>query len=154
MNNFLQKNNIKKLPKVILYLAHKKNAPKNFIKELYLQFPDIKDEIVSASVNADCECRTKIAIYIEIFSENFATFLKEYAEKNNLTQQINKIFESIDKLENTDTPKQQMIHLQGKVAKTSINKWKDFSETLTQDNLIFNSFSVVKEGDELLVFFL
>lgn len=46
------------------------------------------------------------------------------------------------------------LKLTGKIAKTNMKEWKQFAEEIKTAGLRHNGFSVIKEGDDLLVFFL
>jgi hypothetical protein len=109
----------------------------------------ISTDIDSASVNPDCDCTVKIASYIVLYRLECISFLVKYL--NNL-QNGNQILEELKtKVEHVNTI---AIPYGGRVAKTSISEWRNFYSQIEKENGYFKQFSVVKDGDDILVFFL
>ena len=117
----------------------------NLFKDQFIKFaPQISTEIESAYGNPTCSCHDVIIQFINENSDDFLNFLYTYLIENN------KIISFVDILLKIPT----YVSLIGKVIKTSISEWENFSKTLKEENSYFNFFSVVKEKDDILVFFL
>jgi len=117
----------------------------NLFKDEFIKFaPKISSEIESAYGNPTCSCRDTIIQFINENSDDFLNFLYTYLIENN------KIISFVDILLKIPN----YVSLIGKVIKTSISEWENFSKTLREENSYFNFFSVVKEKDDILVFFL
>jgi hypothetical protein len=117
---------------------------KNFKNEFIKFAPEITAEIESASNNPSCSCKKKIVDYIDENTDLYLSFLYNFLINNNL------IFDFVIEIEKIP----DYILISGKILKTSISEWKNFSIELEQKNAQFKSFSIIKEGDDILVFFL
>ena len=109
--------------------------------------PSIESDITSLSVNVNCSCKSIVANYIDKNYQECLTFFKRFFEKDNDIKFLNKI---IEKIENERLSK----YIGGKIAKTSISDWKEFSDKILSSESEFRGFSVVKEGEDIFVFFL
>jgi hypothetical protein len=114
-------------------------------KEKFLLFaPEIEADIQSAAINKDCSCKNKVFRFVDENKDRFNDFLYDFLIVNDL------FITFIEYLDSTPIYK----NYSGKVAKTSISEWMNFTNNLANDNAQFKAFSVVKDGDDLLVFFL
>lgn len=136
----------KELSTVIFNLLQDKALPNNFIDGLRQLVPDLSDDILSASVNQDCPCKAKIAAHIFIYPSVWADYLYNYGVKHNCKDKFDKIISDI----NTEP----LPSLSGKIAETTIEEWEEFVKQIYNERYQFYNFSVVKEGDKLLVFFM
>jgi hypothetical protein len=143
--------NSNQLSTLVFNLLQNKNIPSSFVEEFGQMFPEIEDDVYAFASNPNCNCRNKINLYIGFFNEKIATFIDQYATNNNLTNIITEIFNEI--LSDPDNPDTE-VDISGRVGKTTIEQWGQFVSDLNKKNYIFKSFSVIKEGDDLLVFFL
>lgn len=117
----------------------------NFKNEFQKFAPEMYADLESAYHNANCTCMTKIKLFAKENKESFVGFLLKFVEKFSNEEDLQ------DKIENKSKNIKQ-VYLGGTVLKTKISNWKDFSNKISGS--VYRSFSVVKEGDELLVFFL
>jgi hypothetical protein len=114
-------------------------------KENFKQFaPNISSEIESASTNANCSCKHAIISFINERKDIFNEFLYNFLVLYDLLKTFKGYLDSLPIYKS----------LSGKIAKTKMSEWSEFSNNLIKDYAIFKSFSVVKDGDDLLVFFL
>jgi hypothetical protein len=117
----------------------------NIFKDKFINFaPQIRSEIESASQNPSCSCKKKIVDFIDENTDTYLNFLYNFLIDNN------SLYEFILEIQQI----KDYILLTGKILKTSISEWEDFSLELEKQNAQFRSFSIVKEGDDILVFFL
>jgi hypothetical protein len=141
MNKEDLKNTEKNYAEAVLTLLQNNTT----FKDVFLSFaPDISAEIESASNNNNCSCRNKIISFINENKEQFNDFLYDFLVKNDLFIYFIEILNSIP----------VYTSYSGRIAKTSISEWHNFSENLRKDNATFSSFSVIKDGEDILVFFL
>jgi len=119
-------------------------------KEAFKNFANIiASDIDSASVNINCECTVKITSYIILYKLETVSFLITFLNNNT---DGNKILEDLKtKVEQVNY---MAIPYGGRIAKTSINNWRNFHAQIEAENGFYKSFSIVKEGDDILVFFL
>lgn len=114
-------------------------------KNEFINFaPNITADIQSASENSNCSCEERVMDYIENNLNLYIDFLYDYLVKNDVFVSFVTYLNSIVEYKDYG----------GKVAKTTISEWKNFYDSLNEDNAVFRSFSVVKENDDVLVFFL
>jgi hypothetical protein len=125
---------------VILLLQNNTLFKDNFIAS----FPQIEADIQSASVNKDCSCKNKVFNFIDQNKDEFNDFLYDFLIKNDLFVTFIEYLNSIPIYKDYS----------GKIAKTSISEWSNFTNNLINDNAQFRSFSLIKDGDDLLVFFI
>lgn len=111
------------------------------------EIPHLYADIESASTNPGCSCRNRIKDYVQQNKQNVSGVIFRFFEsrQTDFVTLANCIAEFEKKII-------KVIDLRGKVLKTSISQWKEFSEAIKQST--FKSFSVVKEAEDLLVFFL
>ena len=106
--------------------------------------PEIYADIESLTLNgASCSCAKKVKEYTLANKRKVADIILSY-----FTSEKKSLDEYIQQLQATLTP----ISLSGKILKTTINKWKEFSTEISTYS--FRSFSVEKEGEDLYVYFL
>jgi hypothetical protein len=114
-------------------------------KQEFLNFaPSISSEIESASVNLNCSCKGKIIDYIQDNADSYLSFLYNFLITKNLLVDFIEHMNSIVIYKNYS----------GKVAKTKISEWQNFATSLAEDNASFKTFSILREGEDVLVFFL
>jgi hypothetical protein len=132
---------LKNLPIIFLDL----NSMNEKFSEAFIEFnPEMESDIKSAAINKDCTCKNKILDYVRTYNKLCVEFLFNFLEKNI------EVYNDVLNLERKHSPR----NIQGKIAKTKMNDWKKFSDNIIESNCTFHSFSILKEGDELLVFFL
>lgn len=108
--------------------------------------PEIEADIKSFSLNSNCSCKEHIKNFI-LKGENqqkLFNFLCDFLSSN---EEIQVDFDRI--LLEKEPP-----YIGGRIAKTSIKDWGEFSEKLIDTNSRYKSFSILKDGDDILVFFL
>jgi hypothetical protein len=113
----------------------------------FIEFaPTIESEIISASVDPNCSCRTKIQQYVALYHSECAQFVFDYATIHKIEAQIDQYLEVTDK---GTSP----VDISGRVAQTPLSAWNNFTQSLS--NVSFRGFSVVhKDADNLLVYFM
>jgi hypothetical protein len=117
----------------------------DIFKYNFIEFaPNIRSEIESASQNPSCSCKKKIVDFIDENTETYLNFLYNFLVDNNL------LYEFIIEINQI----KDYILLTGKILKTSVSDWQDFCLELEKQNAQFRSFSILKEGNDILVFFL
>jgi hypothetical protein len=107
--------------------------------------PDYYADIESASSNPNCSCINKLKLFIKANKDSFATLLLSFAD--NFSSQEDLYDKVTNKAKNV-----AQLYLGGSVLKTTVSAWKDFFNKISKAQ--YRSFSVVKEGEDLLVFFL
>lgn len=117
----------------------------NFKNEFQKIASDIYADIESAYLNPNCSCIQKIKLYVENNKEAVVDFLFEFVEKYSTNEDF------LDKLTN-GLKNVKQIYLGGTILKTKVSSWKEFSQKI--NGAIYRSFSVVKEGEDLFVYFL
>lgn len=123
----------------IFYIKESENFRKEFI-----QFaPELEADIISASVNDNCSCKGRIKEYIDANKEKSVDFILNYELNNNVVFDLNKV-----------QKKNTYVQFSGRVAKTKLEDWKEFALAVKEENAVYSNFSIVKEGDDILVFFL
>ncbi len=114
----------------------------SFKKDLISIRPEIESDFISSSEDIKCSCtqtiKNDVHMYPDIYVECFLNFL----EREKIVFDLEQFNKSIE------TP------FSGKVAKTKISEWKDFCEEINSMGANYKSFSVVKEGDDVYVFFI
>lgn len=138
----------KELSTVIFDLLRDQTIPDSFLTGLRQLIPDLSDDILSASINFDCPCRAKIAAHIFIYPHIWADYIFQYGLDNNLKEKFDALVVNfINKLDSRPS-------LSGKIASTTIEEWSEFVKQIYNEGYQFYNFSVVKENDKLLVFFI
>ena len=124
----------------------------NEFKIKFQEFADqIKNDIESASMDSSCSCVSRVKNYINLNKENSAKFLYSYGEQSERLV----LLESIAvELEKPPADSLAPMDYRGKVAKTTLSEWPNFYKTIQTERGIYRSFSVVKEGEDIYVFFL
>lgn len=136
------------LSSVITDLIYDKTLSESFVHGLKALIPDLADEILSTSINFDCPCKAKISAHIFVYPNIWADYIFQYGLDNNLKDKFDiLIANSVNELDNRPS-------LSGKIASTSVKEWEEFVKQIYNDGYQFYNFSVVKEGDKLLVFFM
>jgi hypothetical protein len=120
---------------------NKLKTDENFLIEFIKFAPGIESDIRSSAVNDDCSCKDVVKAYVESNKTEYVKFLLDYAERFNTEFDLN-----VSNYVNS--------YIGGKVAKTTINGWKDFCHKLYEMKSDFKGFSVVKENDDVYVFFI
>lgn len=136
------------LSSVIADLIHDKTLPESFVNGLRALIPDLAEEILSTSINFDCPCKAKISAHAFVYPNIWADYIFQYGLDNNLKDKFDVLIaNSVNELDNRPS-------LSGKIASTSVKEWEEFVKQIYNDGYQFYNFSVVKEGDKLLVFFM
>lgn len=117
------------------------SSNESFLNAFIKFAPSIESDIRSASINKDCSCRNVVINYVNDHKNDVIDFLLEFSKKNEIEYDLR-------------TSSYVNPFIGGKVAKTTINDWKDFCNKLNEAGATFKGFSVVKEGDDLYVFFI
>ena len=135
---------LEEIPAILLTHENKELRLK-FKKFFQIKYSNLYADIESLVINGpDCSCNRKIKNYInEDLSKLAETIIEFFSEEQEI--ELDELFSSIE-LELISES------ISGKVFKTSIKKWPEFAEEISQHQ--YNSFSVVKEGEDLFVFFL
>lgn len=115
-----------------------------FKQKLIALIPELESDIESASKNENCSCKNSIISYINDNKDSYLEFLYDFLILDGTFSDY------IVTLENYDL----FFDYSGKIAKTSIQEWSDFSKQIKKENAVYNGFSVIKDGNDLLVFFL
>jgi hypothetical protein len=117
-------------------------------KDAFKEFaPAIASQIESLSQNPNCTCSTDVISFINLNIADSAQFLFNFVTTNGLESfVVGLISVTIPQLKN----------LAGKVAKTTIAEWPQFAEKINNPSsyVFYKNFSVVKEGNDIYVFFL
>jgi hypothetical protein len=108
--------------------------------------PSIAADIESASTNPNCTCRTKVATYVSMHADTISAFLYQYLTDNNMLGNIENLFNM------AQTASLQPIT--GRVAKTSIKDWPEFTKNINQSNFSFKHMSTSIVGEDVYVFFM
>jgi hypothetical protein len=134
--------NIKKDHSITSVKFLERNEP--FKNELIKLLPDLESDIESASKNENCSCKNSIIHYINENKDSYLEFLYNFLVLDGT------FADYIVVLENYEL----YFDYSGKIAKTSIEEWDEFSKQIKKENAVYNGFSVLKDGNDLLVFFL
>jgi hypothetical protein len=116
---------------------------KSFNKDLIEIRREIESDLVSAATIPNCSCSRKVKEdifnHLDIYIECFLNFLEK-----------EKIFFDLDQYDNSRVQNS----FSGKIAKTTISEWKSFCEEVNAVGANYKNFSVVKENEDIYVFFL
>jgi hypothetical protein len=109
--------------------------------------PAITSQIESLSQNPNCTCSADVVSFIDLNIADTAQFLFNFVSTNGLES-------FVEGLISVTIP--QLKSIAGKIAKTTIAEWPQFAEKINNPNsyIYYKSFSVVKEGNDIYVFFL
>ena len=113
-----------------------------FQKKLIEAFPEIESDIRSSSINSNCSCRQKVIDTIWSNMEKVTSILMECYNSGTITFNLKDIEEKYKKED-----------ISGKVAKTSIKEWPNFIDNLKKGKYEYSAFHLVKENDDIFVFF-
>jgi len=111
----------------------------------------MQSDIESASMDSTCSCTSRIRNFINLKKEEWANFLFNYTQETNRETIVETIATEMEKQFMNSTAG---IDYRGKVAKTTIEEWPTFYKAVQTEKGIYRSFSVVKEGQDVYVFFL
>jgi hypothetical protein len=117
-------------------------------KEAFKVFaPTIAVQIETLSGNPNCTCKKDVAQFVGLKIADTAQFLFDYINTKNLQSFIAGLI-------SVTIP--QVKNIAGKVAKTTIAEWPEFAEKINNPTsyITYRNFSVVKEGNDVYVFFL
>ena len=115
----------------------------DFVTQFQTFAPYISSQIASYHADNTCSCESKIIFYTELYRDESAQFLYNYAVQNNIEPLIESFM-----ITALDTS----VNLSGKIAKTKMSDWFTFSAKIADTN--FRSFSTILSGDDVLVFFI
>jgi hypothetical protein len=114
----------------------------NFQKRLIASFPEIESDIRSSAIKKNCSCTQKVIDYVWSNLEKTVSILLDCYNEGIVNFDLVQIEQKYKKEE-----------ISGKVAKTSIKEWPNFLENLKKGNYEYSSFHLVKENDDVYVFF-
>jgi len=114
----------------------------NFQKRLIASFPEIESDIRSSAIKKNCSCTQKVIDHIWSNLEKTVSILLDCYNEGVVNFDLVQIEKKYKKEE-----------ISGKVAKTSIKEWPNFLENLRRGNYEYSSFHLVKENDDVYVFF-
>lgn len=106
--------------------------------------PSIESDIESSSLYSNCSCNNTIKNFVRANRDACINFLCDYLKERP------HIHLDLEMINEKYTPN----IISGRIAKTSIKEWSDFCKKMKESNASYTSFSVFKDGDDLLVFFL
>lgn len=135
---------IKKLNYLPLIFIKLNQKYSDFSDELVLFLPELEADIKSSALDASCSCKQKIMDHVRNNFDKCSDFLFNFLNDKN------EIFDEVLEMEE----KEKSTILNGRIVKTNMEEWKLFSDNLIDNEYKFRGFSVVKEGDDVLVFFL
>jgi hypothetical protein len=136
----------------LIFLEFIKPKYGNEFKIRFQEFgKQIQSDIETASLDPSCSCVLRVKNYINLNKENSAKFLFEYC---NETDRITLLETIASEMEKVSEQTFSAIDYRGKVAKTKLNEWPEFYKTIQLEKAVYRSFSVVKEGEDIYVFFL
>jgi len=115
----------------------------DFQKEFIKLAPSIEADIKSSALNRECSCTVKVKNFIRDHKDECISFLRNMVESSIITE-ID--FELLNK-------EYRVLVVAGKVAKTSIKDWPEFINNLEESNATYKGMHVVKENDDIYVFF-
>ena len=122
-------------------------------KDKFKEFaPEISNEIEGASLDPLCTCVNRIKSYVKNEKPlECLSFLASFVNENNLQEFLDLTVNIIYTEKNNNAPR---ISYGGRIAKTTISEWKNFHAQIEAENGHFKNFSVIRDGDDILVFFL
>jgi hypothetical protein len=119
------------------------NVDDSDFQKLFISIaPEMASDIRSASLNKSCSCRGRIVDYVWSNLEKIVTLITDCYDKKIITFDLNDI-----------EKKYKKENISGKVAKTSIKEWPSFLENLKTAKYDYSTFHLVKENDDIFVFF-
>jgi hypothetical protein len=149
-NNTLEQIDEFEFVELVYALIRDQKDAKKFREELAILLPQLENEIITFTANADCSCKDKIRSYVVVYRDKVTELVINFVKNNNLSEYVLELQTNIAK--NTNTV--ESVSISGKVAKTTVEEWKDFAQEVSKDEYYYRGFSVVKEGSDLLVFFI
>ncbi len=125
-------------------LIHILIRDENVFNQIKADFPDILADLTTLKTNPNCSCRGKVGKYFQDKVLTNANLLEKYYTNK---QAIAAELESIK-------VKRQESIMGGKIFKVGLGEeaWKEFNRQMT--GKVYRGFSVVREFDYLLVYFL
>jgi len=121
-------------------------------EELIKKYPELEMDLISARQNDNCSCHFKIKAFLEIkyFLDKF--YLDNLFFKENLFQEYSKYDQELE-----NKKQEQFIKNENFKKIHTINNnqksWEEFQE-FVKNNIIFKSFSVLQDGENLRIYFL
>jgi hypothetical protein len=103
----------------------------------------IAADIESAATNPNCSCGNTVITYITENAQSVGSLLYNFASDNNTLSDIENLFKTIPGHSTS-----------GRVAKTTIKDWPEFSKYVKYANFQFTHMSTSIVGDDVYVFFL
>lgn len=125
-------------------LIHILIRDEEIFKKMKKDFPSVAADLVSLKSTANCSCRAKIAnFFSDRINENQSVLDKYYKDQDAIVKEIEELKKK--RLENI---------ISGKIFKVALgNKaWEEFNSSIAGKS--YRTFSIVKEDDHLLVYFL
>jgi len=135
---------------LIYALIRDQKDAKKFREDLVILLPQIENEIITFTANADCSCKDKIKSYVVVYKDKVIELVVNFIENNNLEEYVFNLWTNTIKNVNTF----EGVSVSGKIAKTTVKEWEQFAQDMLKEKTYYNGFTVVKEGNDLLVFFL
>ena len=132
------------LSKITVRMITDPTFEKTFKDYLQTSVSSLYADIESAYSNPNCTCVKKLEKYFDSNKKQIAELIVKYAETSTID-----IESYISQFNSQQITK---MNLAGRVLKTTIKNWPSFTQQI--DTAVYKSFSVVKEGDDILVFFL
>jgi hypothetical protein len=122
---------------------HLLSTKPEFKPDLEKFLPDLKFEIDSFTKDNNCTCKNKIVNFVNNNRESCTVFLNSFLKETKTEINLAKI-----------TSMFEFPDLSGTVHRTSEEEWSNFVSDLKNRKARFTSFSVVKDGESLVVYFI
>jgi hypothetical protein len=135
---------------LIYALIRDQKDAKKFREDLAILFPQLENEIITFTANANCSCKDKIKSYVVVYKEKVIELVVNFIKNNNLEEYVSDLW--VNAIKNANVL--EGVSISGKIAKTTIKDWEQFAQDMLNEKNYFTGFAIVKEGDDLLVFFL
>jgi|688.fasta_scaffold277441_2 hypothetical protein len=132
------------LSKIAIKMISDPVFEKGFKNYLQTKIPSLYADIESAYSNPNCTCVKKLESYVESNKTEIANLIFEYSQTTEVS-----VENYIKYYNNSESTR---MNLSGRILKTTLKNWTSFSQQI--NNAVYKNFSVVKEGDDILVFFL
>jgi hypothetical protein len=139
----MTKNDLLELVDFALYIFEFNVIDSEFQKRLIAFNPDLESDIKSSAITENCSCKNTV---LNFFNNN-KDIVSEFF--------IKCISENIVDVEKAEIlyRKYSDRNISGRVAKTSIKEWPSFVKNLKNSEKRYSFYSLIKEGDDILVFF-
>jgi hypothetical protein len=148
--NILEQTDELEFIELVYALIRDQKDAKKFREDLTVLLPQLENEIITFTANADCSCKDKIKSYAIVYKDKVIELIINFVKNNNLEEYVSNLWENA--VENANVIRGES--LSGKVAKTTVKEWEQFAQEVSKDKYFYRGFSIIKEGDDLLVFFL